>query len=422
MKTARAARVTALRKSYDTKTLSKLAADWRQAEADYLADSKRPGIQRWWRLDRIEESERARSMAEDFEAALGYKMNPVQRHVTYNQQSGEDFAKALDKAFPQLTFHVLLDGSVTFENAGEQCYLTPGPAGEPWVAVCGKRKTHVMRPSEVVRFVNQEVVVNPSWSDVKRHAGRAGSALLHHAKRAGGLARDQFGRFLSTVEARRQARQDTAALRQGRGFDKSHVTIDGVQFKVTKAAYKGRRGEYDLTLKDPQGRTFYSESWADGGYATPFDAQGRSPSQVSGVPRARAKKPGKTKKPRTGQKKKKNPGPAALVAADVAGRAARGAGRAASQGGKGLLYMVRDAVRAAKKNPGADRTVSLWVDLYPERTRKSLSWLVGLKIVGNVIKSPRKAELGKEICTSKVVSVKGNLATTSSGPVYEVRW
>lgn len=69
-------RVVYLRAAYSDEQLRSLAAEWRQAAADYTATANRTDIQEWWRRDRRDEARRARLNAADFEAALGLSATP----------------------------------------------------------------------------------------------------------------------------------------------------------------------------------------------------------------------------------------------------------------------------------------------------------------------------------------------------------
>ena len=57
-------RVAALRAVYDQGTMERLAADWDQADKDYRRDASAPGLQAWWRRDRLHEARIARDQAD----------------------------------------------------------------------------------------------------------------------------------------------------------------------------------------------------------------------------------------------------------------------------------------------------------------------------------------------------------------------
>jgi len=65
-----------LRQTYSPEQLAGLAAQWRQAQQDYLRDAENPMIRRSVRLEWLREAETASRNAQDFERAQGTKYFP----------------------------------------------------------------------------------------------------------------------------------------------------------------------------------------------------------------------------------------------------------------------------------------------------------------------------------------------------------
>lgn len=70
-------RIASLAASYSIENLRVLAANWRQAEENYVKDYSNREYQTWWRKERQKEAQTARLNAEAFEAAIKLKESPV---------------------------------------------------------------------------------------------------------------------------------------------------------------------------------------------------------------------------------------------------------------------------------------------------------------------------------------------------------